>query len=393
MTTRCTWPASTHETNSLKATGFSLRWSLEEKFHTSSPTTNKMDQKTRLLAVEFTTPPSRTRPAAQNSRLSRRPGRRGRVRGNGMSHDPEDAARRHRPLPGFDAARPVAPCGRPAGLAASSCPRSPIGWIRSPGRRALTTRGSADRARPQSHPNRPHAAAISHALSVRRRRSGTRDPVPAARPPQAPAAPAPAAPRSALPRPPLFNKTASAEKRSTRSPAASSRRRSRRGADVDQPLDVAVARGAPSRRPARALAGPPVAEAPGEAPSSAAASRRRPPRARATAAGSACSASRSSRASSWAATSAVRASTRATEEPVALSQQRQQLVAHAVARVAEVGVGFVLDPRLAARGEELRSSRPRTVEQRAHDGAAPGSAPRRPRVPAPRTRRRRTVSA
>ncbi len=53
MVTRATCPESTQEMNSLKVTGDSLRWSLEEKFQTTPTTTTIATQNTRLLTVEF----------------------------------------------------------------------------------------------------------------------------------------------------------------------------------------------------------------------------------------------------------------------------------------------------------------------------------------------------
>ena len=53
MVTASTCPASTQETNSLKLTRLSLRWKLEEKFHTRATTTIRTIQNTRLFKVEF----------------------------------------------------------------------------------------------------------------------------------------------------------------------------------------------------------------------------------------------------------------------------------------------------------------------------------------------------
>ena len=57
MTTRATWPASTHAMNSLKLADVSLRWNLDEKFQTSTPTATRTIQNTRLFRVEFNLPP------------------------------------------------------------------------------------------------------------------------------------------------------------------------------------------------------------------------------------------------------------------------------------------------------------------------------------------------
>jgi hypothetical protein len=53
IVTRATWPASTADMKSLKATGLLLVWNFVEKFHTTTPTTTRTIQNTRLFSVEF----------------------------------------------------------------------------------------------------------------------------------------------------------------------------------------------------------------------------------------------------------------------------------------------------------------------------------------------------
>src|SRR5262245_29623706 len=53
ISTRATWPESTHATNSLKLTLVSLRWNLAEKFQTSTAMASRTIQKTALFTAEF----------------------------------------------------------------------------------------------------------------------------------------------------------------------------------------------------------------------------------------------------------------------------------------------------------------------------------------------------